>query len=261
MEVTLLKSFSAAANLKALLRSQTCPEVLRGCAPILQRAFSDYGIGTLRSDLMGFSTLDECDVDAQTAGTARRPLRPSSRPDHELLQALQTYFDRLAIPMPAELSIVNLCKIKGLSYADYYTTERNSNIYFRVSDREESSPIPAVIRAIVTYPVGQESRFLILVHRYLPPLPATRNPFFAYSGLGINIYSDQLQTTVEVVPDTASICHAIRRPWEQGSVILKPLNRVKPTNLHVECSATADTHVGFLGYNQDPSPFMLRWRT
>jgi hypothetical protein len=53
------------------------------------------------------------------------------------------------------------------------------------------------------------------------------DPFPAYKDFGAGLWSDEYATDLEVVPLVGNIfCHAISMPWEDGVVVMKPLDKV-----------------------------------
>jgi hypothetical protein len=56
LEVTMLKTFCAAAELKASLQRPDCPKILQQSIPILQDCFPDLKEGTLMHDIQAMGT-------------------------------------------------------------------------------------------------------------------------------------------------------------------------------------------------------------
>jgi hypothetical protein len=51
MEITMLKAFCAAANLRNFVKGDQCPDIIRTCAPILEECCQADTRGTLMHDI------------------------------------------------------------------------------------------------------------------------------------------------------------------------------------------------------------------
>jgi len=125
--------------------------------------------------------------------------------------------------------------IGGLTYAESKagaknTDSRNSVIFF---ETEAGQPlVPGLIRKIFSMPKkdiqGSEQRLVfIAVERYktLANTDGAQALFTRYGDFGAGLWSTTLGE-VEIITPSHKMCHGIRRKWNEGAVVLKPLNRV-----------------------------------
>jgi hypothetical protein len=125
---------------------------------------------------------------------------------------------------------------RGLQYASYDATQWDSIIFFQ--PKPGSSLIPGTIRKIFSIPikdpgntVSTQSRFLAM-HRYENTPDNVEDPFCRYPGFGALLWSQNVSKQVEIVDLSWKFCHGICRNWQEGILVLKPLDKVslQPSN-------------------------------
>jgi hypothetical protein len=106
--------------------------------------------------------------------------------------------------------------------------------------------IPGIIRGIISvqWPAKQEDQFeelfFIVIHELLPLGSNIMDPFRDYPDFGANLWLKDLSDRPTVIPDWCPLCHAIFRPWDEETVVMKPLDRVSKT----VCLKQSLTYVG-----------------
>lgn len=228
----MMRSFCAASNLRVFLQTLRCPDILEGCETIMAECFEQEARGTLASDIKSLANQTTSDG----ATTSRSPGRPTEL-DDDIFRALHSLKGVMSGKVPGwspRKKVVTYSRIiiGGLQYSARAAAERDSIVFFQPMDLV--AWVPGVIRQIFETGVnddgGQPTCFLA-IHRYLPHPARTENgssnPFDEFKDFGANICSVKLADNVEVIPVTQKICHGIRRPWEAGLYVMKPLNRVR----------------------------------
>lgn len=230
-ERTLLEAFCAAANIKAFLKRDDCPKVLKDCESIVEACYGGNQRGTLMTDIrtLGHAMLDV------TPETSLDPvdLKKATALEDELYDILQAKQASLLDDVPGWTLSSHAIQhdryiIRGAQYSTSNTTERNSVVFF---DRLPRGPfVPGIIRRIFTttgYRNGIERQFLFLaIQRYALLDNPGEDPFVAYPDFGANLWSKVLVEGLDVVPASNRICHAIRMEWNTSSYALKPLAMV-----------------------------------
>jgi hypothetical protein len=234
----MMKSFCAASNLKSLVRSERCPDVIQEFAPILETCYGQDGRGTLMNDLR---TLDSNLSNGTGTTSDDRPWaynrKKFERLETDVHASLVAFFNSRGYNHTPDTHALPHAQytIGGLTYAESKagaknTDSRNSVIFF---ETEAGQPlVPGLIRKIFSMPKkdiqGSEQRLVfIAVERYktLANTDGAQALFTRYGDFGAGLWSTTLGE-VEIITPSHKMCHGIRRKWNEGAVVLKPLNRV-----------------------------------
>ena len=233
LEITMLKSFCAAANLRALMQSDRCPNVIRSCANLLDECYDQDQRGTLMNDLR---TLDNNINEHPSVPTKAWDYdrRKFDRLEPAVYDALVSFSHSHTIDgwmADTHALLHKEHKIQGLQIAEQKaggknTRGRHSTIFFQ---SETDTLVPGIIRKIFSMPRKQHSietqMLFIAVHRYKPLSDGTEDPFKRHDGFGANLWSEDLGL-LEIITPSQKICHATLRRWGDGVSVIRPINRV-----------------------------------
>jgi hypothetical protein len=222
----MMHSFCAAANLRGLLQSFTCPDVILQCLPIVEKAYgSAKGRGTLLSDIQA--------LDANV-----RNLKPASDPgswkasklDDDIYLALTRYLEESCASPPPNIAVQRkTCSIRGSRYSTHIASRNDSQVFFRLSAHDSiSSLVPGIIRAIFTVgsAVEENSEIMLAVHCFTPAPSHVKNFFARYPEFQAGLWGQFLAHEVYVLPASQIVCHAISRPWCEDTLVIRALDRV-----------------------------------
>jgi hypothetical protein len=221
LETTMLKTFCAGANLRALLQSKSCPTALKAAVPILERQWNqNRRTGTIG----GVNSLGNRQI--QKVGNGRRVLIP-----RELYQTVfQTAFKNASKTFPETSSegafliaqSHNHISIGGRIFATNRQLLWNAEVFFRPS--EDESLVPGVIYSIFSIGGDGEDVFILCV-RLRKPIGTIDNPFSRFPDFGAEFWSTELGSTVHI-PATQPLYHSQSRLWAEGIMILKPVSLI-----------------------------------
>lgn len=117
LEVTMLKTFCAAAELKASLQRPGCPKILQQSIPILQDCFPDLKEGTLMHDIQAMGTPSHNKTASEKTTT--------------LQGDVQQLFGQLAGYHLSNFIEYTRYSIRGNEFAPRHTSLRNSTIFYQ----------------------------------------------------------------------------------------------------------------------------------
>jgi hypothetical protein len=248
LEVTMMKSFCEASNLRSILQnSGGWSDRLKICAPIFQKWFGDDHRGTLMSDihLIG-SNISNTAEDSEPENFASQKLEILDTDIQDALLA-QTKEPRY---QHGKASVQKRITHRGLQYSSYDNTRRDSIIFFQ--PKPGCSLVPGTIRKIFSIPLRDpgnavltQSHFLA-VHRYESIPDNIEDPFHRYPDFGASLWSENINKQVEIIDLSRKFCHGICRNWQQGILVLKPLDKVSLRLTMNEDIEGLPRHVGLL---------------
>jgi hypothetical protein len=237
LEITMLKSFCAAANLRALVQSGRCPNIIQTCAHLLDECYGQDQRGTLANDLRTLdNSLNEDVSDQAKAWDYDRD--KFERLEPAIYEALVSFVHSHSIEGWTAGTHALLHKdymIRGLQFAELKaggknTKGRHSIIFFQPTT--DTKLVPGVIRKIFSMPRNQhgvEMQVVFLaVHRYerFSTSDGEEDPFSQYDGFGAGLWSEKL-CPLEIITPAQKICHATLRRWKDGVNVLRPIDRVR----------------------------------
>jgi hypothetical protein len=237
LEITMLKSFCAAASLRALVKSDTCPDIVKSCAPILEECYGLDQRGTLMDDIRTLdSTLNEHALASEVPWEYNhKDFDRLETAVHDALTSFSHTHHMDGWTAGTHAVLHKQYKIKGVQFAELHaggknTGGRNSIIFFQP---EPDTPlVPGIIRKIFSMPRKQgniETQAVFLaIHRYksLSASDGVVDPFALYESFGAGLWSDELGP-VEIIMPSQKICHGIMRRWMQGVCVLRAIDRVR----------------------------------
>jgi hypothetical protein len=192
LESSMLSSFTRAAKLKRWLARPDCPQVLKECKHLFDKAFGVFTNTDLEEDL------------AESAfGPVPQALR-SIVPDRKVALRARHKFDN-----------VFFCRNS--------THLGNSLVLFRPHGKPTTPLVPGTIEYIVVRP---DSSVLYAVRRQLPAPPGTIDPFLPYPHFHASIYSTLLSDVLEAVSPEWVLCHYARWNMDENRAVVLTLSRV-----------------------------------
>ena len=117
---------------------------------------------------------------------------------------------------------------QGVSFMDFQTSLPHSLVYYCPDSANRSNMKAAQIRAIFDHKRRGPHNQLIdevffAVHEYLP---TDHQPFAAYPDFRVGVFHRELSPVVRVVRAANVRCHANQLPWDEASVVMRPIDRV-----------------------------------
>jgi hypothetical protein len=227
LELTIMGSFCAAANLRGLLQLSSCPEALLQCLPIMETAYGrEERHNILAADIRG---LDES-IRGLKPAVHPRP-QQVSKLDADVNLAFLSCTEKLFAAQPSDLVMQHSsCSIRGLCYSTYLVSLKDSQVFFKPSvEGSKSSGMPGRIREIFTVGTSDtipEGTVFLAVHCYSPAPASMENPLARYSDVRASLWHKDLEDDVKVVVSSQIICHAASRPWCKDSLAIRALDRV-----------------------------------
>jgi hypothetical protein len=233
LETTMLKTFCAGANLKALLQSDSCPTVLKATVPILERQWNQ----NRRTGTIGeVNNLGNHEI--QKVGNGRQVLIPQA----VYRTVFQTAFEARSklLPETSDSIFFNAQSHKHVSIAGrIFATERqlprNAEVFFQPS--KGGNLIPGVIDGIFSMGADGEDAFILCIYPRKPVL--TENPFSRFPDFGAEFWSTELDTIMHI-PATQPLYHSQSRLWAKGIMILKPVSLIRDYRFGQTFSTTID---------------------
>jgi hypothetical protein len=227
LETTLVNSFCATANLQSFVDGPSCLNYLAFCAPIIEQCYGQDNCGTLMSDMHTLRNVEETsDTENTTWCYDSKDLRPL---ENDVYNALVTKgvatsgitLGQNVVPHPRY-------KFAGLQYTPFHVHKKDSTIFFKEPGGQ--ALIPGRIRNIFSVPRRLDSGVIeknvfFAIHRHREVGEGVSDPFKEFEGFGASVWSSTFHD-VEVIQSTDIVCHGILRPWADGLVVLRPLNRV-----------------------------------
>lgn len=150
----------------------------------------------------------------------------------KILLVLEASYHRLCTQIhgwstPDKASFHNRHTVRGIEYTTRTTSMRDSAIFF--SPVDDNNLVPGFIQDIFSVPIRRGSdtiaQHFFVVRRYHPLSAPFHNPFLLHADFGAELWSDKVAESVEVVPTSRQICHSIGRRWDNGILVLKPLDK------------------------------------
>lgn len=195
---------------------------VRKIVSIIDRATQDRSRDPLAGIIDAYS--DNLFPNARTR--CRKPPPLSQRASGALENEFKQRFGQSS---PSPVTSVVTHSYKGVSFTIRAESKRDCTIFYRA--QLDDTLLPAVIQYIVSIPVDRTAPpiLLCIVERFaglgdqLPIDPFTSQSAF---GFGASIWSNKMLSDLTVITFDQIISHAVGRPWINGTVVLKPLDRV-----------------------------------
>lgn len=219
LEKTMLMTFCAAAKVKALMQHPEAPRIVRDANYVLQQCCGTAGRGTFATEISILDTAtEETNALKWSVDSSPKEVNPPADIQRALIAA------SVGLEPNQKLEMFSRCNVLGIKYATRAVSRRDGSIFLK----GPRQPLPAVIEHIFAVPSKDgEKKYYIATRKHLPVPQGVLDPFPAYKDFGAGLWSDEYATDLEVVPLVGNIfCHAISMPWEDGVVVMKPLDKV-----------------------------------
>jgi hypothetical protein len=219
----MLKTVCASVNFKSLILQHHDVPVMQKYSKILEEATTDRS----RDPLAGTMTI-QFGAPVSVSGTPRRQARgiPLSV---RALDALGLLYEELFhLQLPQQTTSHAKYAIGKIAITTRILSNRDCNIFFRSTSA--SVMAPGIIQYIVSVPSPSKEDaedFFVIVERHAQlSEDAPLNPFSSHIGFGASLWSSKMCPILEAVPVDRVICHSISRPWVNGVILFRALNRV-----------------------------------
>lgn len=192
LEGTMFSSFSRAAKLRHWLARPDCPQVLKECKIIFDKA----------SGLFTNTNLEE-DIAPSAFGPVPDALR--------------------SIVTDRKVALRARHKFDNVFFSRQSTHIGNSLVLFYPDGGHAVSPVPGTIEYII---VRQDGSISYAIRRQLPAPPGTIDPFLPYPHFRATIYSTSLSKTLELIRPQWVMCHYARWKMDSDRAVVLTLSRV-----------------------------------
>jgi hypothetical protein len=232
--MTMMESFCAAGNFKALLQRTDLP-VFKKCEIVIQRATRE-GPKPMPPTFLGDPHLNHSDCRPNTKNQTNKMKPLGSR----VMSALKAKQDTLCADIegwlpPEKAFFHQRYSVHDAVYSTNAASSRDSTIFFQPSDSD--CIVPGKIREIFCVPtqsrttgIFREDVFLA-VERF-QEYEGSGDPFTSHGDFGAGLWSMKMVTELEIIRITQPICHGIYRKWGQGAFVMKPLIKVCACCIH-----------------------------
>jgi hypothetical protein len=216
----MMETFCAAANIKALMQRPDMPNVLKEAEEILKRCCTPYGGQDFVTDMNIFEGTGSDAQQWSIEGGAHT----ASIPDE-----LQYAWAAVGNTKPLQrITMHKRYSVGGMQYA----TRKHSNhdCFVFIASKGQAKRVPGVIEYIfsVPFPDNQHSHF-IAIRRNLPVPEKIIDPFLVYEDFGAQLWSSEYGQDLDIITlRDDPLCHAILMTWEDGILVMKPLDKVRP---------------------------------
>ena len=221
LETTMLKTFCASANLRALLQSESCPTVLNAAVPILEQQWNqdwqtrmigeinhlrNHEIWKLRN---GWQILLPCKQYEAIFQTAFK----------NALKALPETTKGMFLKAQSHKHISTVGKV----FATKNQLPQNAQVFFQPSEGE--SLIPEVIDGI--FSIGDDDKeVFVLCIQPRKPVGGINNPFSCFPDFGTKFWLTELGSIIGI-PAMQPLYHSQSHLWTKGIMILKPVSFIR----------------------------------
>ena len=134
--------------------------------------------------------------------------------------------------MPRSAQLLSVYHMGGRKYADYMTSEPNSSVCIQMDQGGALTParIQHIFnhrrRLLEAHGGGKVEEVFMAIRLYVPT--TEEDPFRRCRGFGAACFSRDVDVSIRVIRASQVQCHAIIRPWDESTLVIRPLNRVDP---------------------------------
>lgn len=221
LEKTMLETFCAAANVKAMMQSPTGPVILQEAAKILGQCCDPF-TGGEKINIGILSTVEQDASSHHDIHVLKTPV------PNDLEKAWDIAETRLHQGRPYarcnRLTLYKRLNVLGVPYCGYAWSKEDSSVFFQ---RTPQDFVPGVIEYIFSTGEEDQQKYYFALRRNVPLAAEHQDPFQLYGDFGAELWSSAHSQHLDIVPvSTSRICHSISMKWGETDVALKPLNRV-----------------------------------
>ena len=211
----MLSTFCASVNFRSvLLQNKGIPSVDRYLTVFNNTTRNQSG-----DEVMGIESSNNSHT-LQASNITKQPL------SERATKALESkYLELFHSPLPS-YTLHSKYYIDDVSFSTRIASKDNCNVIFRSPGNESVPGIIQFIISITKQAASDMSVFFII--EWHAPLPSNTifNPFSRHMAFGANLWSSKMEQELEVVPLSKVVCHSVSRPWVNGILLIKELNRV-----------------------------------
>ena len=221
----MLKSFCAAANLKALLLRGSDIPAVKQCAEEVDRTSELFAPDR---------NFPEAAAALERRTNTRRDVIQQLHPDvFAALHSQEAQWKSRISGWTTPRQAIRLSRrsIGGFEFTTYTESRALGSIFFEAGDSERQ--VPGRIQDIFAVEMEREGlgrhELFCVVKRHLGqprPIPCSDQMLPVFEEFGAYLWSSGLSEQVEIIPFDQTLCHMIGRQWSEGLVVLRPLNRV-----------------------------------
>lgn len=226
MEKTMLESFCAAANLKALLlRGRDIPAVNQCAALVdnISELFSPDGNFNEAFDRLG----EDAPVGRKKLEQLHPDIQVALRSNEELWKSRISGWTT-----PKGAVRHRRHTVRGFEFTTYAESRSLGTVFFTPDDSEIL--IPGRIQDIFSIETSGDNGvaredFICVIKRYCgdpQPISCVAGMLPVYEDFGAHLWSSDLSETLYIIPMNRTLYHSISRAWSDGKVVMKLLNRV-----------------------------------
>ena len=222
LEATMLKTFCAGANLKALLQSDRCPSALKMAVPILERKWEQGRRSGTIGELNNLENTETRKVDK-----GKRVLIPRKIYDNAFRIAFEEASRTLPCTQDADFRYAQKHErvtIGGRLFALKNRSRSSAEVFFKPHDGDDL--LPGVIAGITSIEDGDQEVFVLAIQPRKPAPAHTIDPFARYPDFGAQLWSTEFEEEITCISATQPICHSESRAWDTGVVVLKAITPV-----------------------------------
>ena len=194
LEAIMGATFIKAAKLKHWLARPDCPEFLKECKIVFDKAFGSTW------------TKSDSEIIAESAF-------------HPAPDALKSIISERQVALRARH------KFDSTFFCHSSTHVGNSLVLFYSGDNHSETPVPGSIEYIVAKP---NNNIVYVVHQQLPAPPSALDPFRFYPQFSAKIYSRELSKQRQVVQLDSVLSHYARWTFDKNIVVVLTLSHVSP---------------------------------
>ncbi|KIJ48287.1 hypothetical protein M422DRAFT_248093 [Sphaerobolus stellatus SS14] len=219
MEVTVMRTFTAACNIRVLLLSQQHIPGLSEC------------LDTYRKCVRNSTSTGDFGYQHEEAIVRDQDISMSPVPSYSILSetvylALKTYMQENGLLASGSETLNRRAIVKN-----------NSHIFVRqngILTAGAARIYQIFIHRQNQYDIRKAGTPYLAIQRRLPSSPDILDPYLAYPIWGGRLYSNDFESSISVLPISSLWCHAALCPFDQQHTIVVPLDRFKPRPLEEE---------------------------
>ncbi|KAG1853463.1 hypothetical protein DFJ58DRAFT_841643 [Suillus subalutaceus] len=207
LEKTMLETFCAAANVKAMMQNPTGPVILNEAAKNLGQCCDPF-TGGEKTNIGILSTVGQDTNSHQDIHDLKTPV-----PD-DLEKAWQIAETHLHQGRPYarcnHFTLYKQLNVLGVQYCGYAWSKEDSSVFFQWTPQEF---VPGVIEYIFSTGEEDQQKYYFALRHNIPLAAEHQDPFQLYGDFGAQLWSSTHSQHLDIVP------------WGETNVVLKHLNR------------------------------------
>ena len=226
IERTMLESFCAAANLKALLLRGSDIPAVNQCAIQVDKTSELFS-----PDRSFPEAIAARDHNASDREIRAEPLHPDIQAALVAKESLwKSRIDGWTTPQQAIRR--RRVTVGGFEFTSYTESRSLGSIFFTPDDSQFLTPgrIQDIfaVQVLGQDGVGREVVLCAIKRQKGHPQTITCTPSVLgiFEEFGAHIWPSEFSDQLDIIPFTHTLYHSIGRPWSEGMLVLKPMNRV-----------------------------------